>query len=107
VSPVKYELGYYIPDDDILHSHRREHLQSSPSTETIHASDVTLRVHHLADADTVCVLNMLCYVTMSDCDVFHVSDYVIKSRGECEASTTAQSRAAAPRRQGRKAGAAH
>jgi hypothetical protein len=25
---VKYELGFYIPEDDILHSHRREHLKS-------------------------------------------------------------------------------
>jgi hypothetical protein len=24
VFPVKYELGFYIPEDDILHSHRRE-----------------------------------------------------------------------------------
>jgi hypothetical protein len=24
VSPVKYGLGIYIPEDDILHSHRRE-----------------------------------------------------------------------------------
>jgi hypothetical protein len=28
VSPVKYGLGLYIPEDDILHSHRREHLKS-------------------------------------------------------------------------------
>jgi hypothetical protein len=28
VSPVKYELGFYIPEDDILHSHRREHSKS-------------------------------------------------------------------------------
>jgi hypothetical protein len=28
VSPVKYELGFYIPKDDILHSHRREILRS-------------------------------------------------------------------------------
>jgi hypothetical protein len=28
VSPVKYELGYYIPEDDILHSHCRENLKS-------------------------------------------------------------------------------
>jgi hypothetical protein len=28
VSPVKNELGYYIPEDDILHSHRRENLKS-------------------------------------------------------------------------------
>jgi hypothetical protein len=29
VSPVKYELGFYIPEDDILHSHRRENLKFS------------------------------------------------------------------------------
>jgi hypothetical protein len=28
VSPVKCELGFYIPEDDILHSHRRENLKS-------------------------------------------------------------------------------
>jgi hypothetical protein len=28
VSPVKYELGFYIPEDDILHSDRRESLKS-------------------------------------------------------------------------------
>jgi hypothetical protein len=28
VSPVRYELGFYIPEDDILHNHRREHLKS-------------------------------------------------------------------------------
>jgi hypothetical protein len=28
VSPVKYELVFYIPEDDILHSHRRENLKS-------------------------------------------------------------------------------
>jgi hypothetical protein len=26
VSPVKYELGFYIPEDGIVHSHRRENL---------------------------------------------------------------------------------
>jgi hypothetical protein len=25
---VKYELGFYVPDDDIVHSHRRENLKS-------------------------------------------------------------------------------
>jgi hypothetical protein len=25
---VKYELGFYIPEDDILHSHRRENPKS-------------------------------------------------------------------------------
>jgi hypothetical protein len=28
MSPVKYELGFYIPEDGILHSHRREILKS-------------------------------------------------------------------------------
>jgi hypothetical protein len=28
VSPVKYELAFYIREDDILHSHRRENLKS-------------------------------------------------------------------------------
>jgi hypothetical protein len=28
VSPVKYEVGFYTPEDDILHSHRRENLKS-------------------------------------------------------------------------------
>jgi hypothetical protein len=27
VFAVKYELGFYIPEDGILHSHRREHLK--------------------------------------------------------------------------------
>jgi hypothetical protein len=28
VFPVRYELGFYILEDDILHSHRREKLKS-------------------------------------------------------------------------------
>jgi hypothetical protein len=28
MSPVKYELGFYIPEDAILHSHCRENLKS-------------------------------------------------------------------------------
>jgi hypothetical protein len=28
VSSLNYELGPYIPEDDILHSHRRENLKS-------------------------------------------------------------------------------
>jgi hypothetical protein len=28
VSPVKYELGFYVPEDNILLSHRRENLKS-------------------------------------------------------------------------------
>jgi hypothetical protein len=36
VSPVKYELCFYIPEDDILHSHRRENLKSY-NVETVTA----------------------------------------------------------------------
>jgi hypothetical protein len=28
VSPVRYELSFYIPEDDIFHSHRREKVKS-------------------------------------------------------------------------------
>jgi hypothetical protein len=28
VSPVKYELGLYLPEDYILHSHRHEYFKS-------------------------------------------------------------------------------
>jgi hypothetical protein len=28
MSPVKYDLGFYIPEDDVLHSHSRENLKS-------------------------------------------------------------------------------
>jgi hypothetical protein len=28
ISPVRYELGFYIPEDSILHSNRRENLTS-------------------------------------------------------------------------------
>jgi hypothetical protein len=28
MSPVRYEVGFYIPEDDILNSDRRENLKS-------------------------------------------------------------------------------
>jgi hypothetical protein len=28
VSPAKYKLGFYIPEDGVLYSHRRENLES-------------------------------------------------------------------------------
>jgi hypothetical protein len=31
VIPVRYELEFYIPEDDILHSNRRENLKSFPA----------------------------------------------------------------------------
>jgi hypothetical protein len=35
VSPVKYELGFYIPEDGILHSHRRENLKFNKNSTKI------------------------------------------------------------------------
>jgi hypothetical protein len=35
VSPVRYELGFYIPEDGILHSHRRENLKSYRRTKAV------------------------------------------------------------------------
>jgi hypothetical protein len=54
VSLVKYELGFYIPEDDILHSHRRENLKSylnrplisGLQTETITLSSSSSSVSH-------------------------------------------------------------
>jgi hypothetical protein len=35
VSPVKYELGFYIPEDGILHSHRHENPKSCISLSVV------------------------------------------------------------------------
>jgi hypothetical protein len=38
VLSVRYERGFYIPEDDILHSHRRENLKSYIVNEVLEAS---------------------------------------------------------------------
>jgi hypothetical protein len=35
VSPVRYEVGVYITEDDILHSHRCENLKSYIEYESV------------------------------------------------------------------------
>jgi hypothetical protein len=48
VSPVKYELSFYIPEDGILHSHRREYLKSQKSRRIRwagHATQIKRRLH--------------------------------------------------------------
>jgi hypothetical protein len=40
VSPVKYELGFYIPGDDILHSHRSETLKSYINLSTLEPAEL-------------------------------------------------------------------
>jgi hypothetical protein len=44
VSPVKYELGFYIPDDVILHSHRRENLKSYILSEDLFSEALTQKI---------------------------------------------------------------
>jgi hypothetical protein len=52
--PVMYELGFYIPVDDILHSDRRENLKSLHKyfwlTVEVHS---TYRERRLCDAVTI------------------------------------------------------
>jgi hypothetical protein len=45
VSPVKYELGFYIPEDDILHSQCRETLKSYKATTFMTQTFITLTPH--------------------------------------------------------------
>jgi hypothetical protein len=40
VSPVRYELGFHVPEDGILHSRRRE-TPKSYNVKVICTSDVT------------------------------------------------------------------
>jgi hypothetical protein len=47
VSPLKYELGFYIPEDDILHSDRRENLNSQ------HLLSLFVSTHGLVQATTI------------------------------------------------------
>jgi hypothetical protein len=42
VCPVKYELGFYIPEDDILHCDSRENLKPTVRTRVIMNCDVLL-----------------------------------------------------------------
>jgi hypothetical protein len=56
VSPVKYEMGFYIPEDGILHSHCRENLKSYIVGRLFHIrityvfpTNVFLMVSHLQD----------------------------------------------------------
>jgi hypothetical protein len=42
MSPVRYELGFYIPEDDILHIYRLENLKSYIDTNVSKTPDVSL-----------------------------------------------------------------
>jgi hypothetical protein len=58
VFPVRYELGSYIPEDGILHSHRRENIKSvtgwrcsGPANETRLSSELTTQARGCACID--------------------------------------------------------
>jgi hypothetical protein len=59
VSPVRYELWFYIPDDGILHSHRREHPQ------ILHLK-ACFRTGHLVRGDPVSCVRL--HLMPSDCE---------------------------------------
>jgi hypothetical protein len=44
MSPVKYELGFYIPEDGILHSHCSENLNSYMNFMNIFMFSLNLNV---------------------------------------------------------------
>jgi hypothetical protein len=64
MSPVKYELGFYIPEDDILHSHCRENLKSYISMPSLgilasacepqveRRTEADDRMYHVRDVDS-------------------------------------------------------
>jgi hypothetical protein len=56
VSPVKYELGFYIPADDILHSDCREGLKSCKlcNVERPHTAQGQLGGHSSEDLCAHC-----------------------------------------------------
>jgi hypothetical protein len=74
MSPVKYELGFYIPEDDILHSDLRENLKAY-KLKSFKKSAITcfglVNHHHVSVvlslkksaalfAITVCILSVPC-----------------------------------------------
>jgi hypothetical protein len=45
VSPVRYNLGFYISEDGILHSHRREKLKQTQTTSNRYYQHCVLQVN--------------------------------------------------------------
>jgi hypothetical protein len=72
MSPVKYELGFYIPEDDILHSHRHENLKSNMVVQfRYHFSQLTFMVKKAAP---VRILLPSCRVRNTHCFNFDLSN---------------------------------
>jgi hypothetical protein len=74
---VKYELGSYIPEDDILHSHRRENLKPyrrfyshvvrcllGVKTDAVHSSEMQVKYTTgplPAAVDLSIIITLLCW----------------------------------------------
>jgi hypothetical protein len=59
VSPVRYELSFYTPEDGILHNHRRENLKS-----------YILKANFLKDQFNIIVFLKTHYVLVLYCNGF-------------------------------------
>jgi hypothetical protein len=57
VSPVRYELGFCIPEGDILHSHRCENLKSYINNKMLLISSESL--YSLPGQSSFCLLSYL------------------------------------------------
>jgi hypothetical protein len=53
VSPVRYDLGFYIPEDTNLHSHRREDLKSYYLRNVSYQIDSKILVFSLDDTQSL------------------------------------------------------
>jgi hypothetical protein len=74
VSPVKFDLGFCIPEDDILHSHLRENLKlyNTVVVKYIHISMlgvIRLLCPLVSEVSLVNFVYDLCYMTTSPGDV--------------------------------------
>jgi hypothetical protein len=68
VSPVRYELGFYIPEDDILHSHRSENLKSYKKCISQSLGSINQRVTEANDFSAFCPCAVCSDVDSRSCD---------------------------------------
>jgi hypothetical protein len=74
VSAVKYELGFYIPEDDILRSDCRENLKSCTATHSFNKVYRSVSVKETVYREVRSVLQIGAVAAVSlrpDCSVSH------------------------------------
>jgi hypothetical protein len=67
VSPVTYELGFYIPEVAILHSHRRENLKCSTNCYTDCSVCTACSTNCYTDCSVCTACSTNCYTDYSVC----------------------------------------